>query len=372
MKCANCGAELKVGCIYCSVCGHEAQFVPDYNVLEDDYLKKLLEEETKEKKPTAVQQKPVKKPKKKKLWLIPVILILILLIGIGVAFAVTASIQNQRENSFEYQYNQGVLAKKDKDYAKAEMYLSRALELQNEHTGVMMELAKVYEAQKNEEEEEAVLLQLLLLESDNEEAYEMLIDLYDSQENYGKIMDLYDKLKDTDFQNLFAKYIVIPPEFSEEAGDYDEEMTVALKAQSGCEIYYVLGNGDPIENGKLYQEEISLKEGETVISAVARDERGIYSNVVTAAYTIEFKNPNPPTVSPLSGSYSEPQMITVTVPEDCVVYYTWDGSIPSETSPRYEAPIEMPAGNNVLSLMAVNSHGLGSRIAKYNYIYLPE
>ena len=32
MKCANCGAEIKLGCVYCSVCGKEAQIVPDYNV----------------------------------------------------------------------------------------------------------------------------------------------------------------------------------------------------------------------------------------------------------------------------------------------------------------------------------------------------
>ena len=44
MKCANCGAEIKLGCVYCSVCGKEAQIVPDYNV-EEDILKELLEED---------------------------------------------------------------------------------------------------------------------------------------------------------------------------------------------------------------------------------------------------------------------------------------------------------------------------------------
>lgn len=44
MKCAKCGAELKKGCLYCSVCGHEAQIVSDYNVLEDDYLRSLLKD----------------------------------------------------------------------------------------------------------------------------------------------------------------------------------------------------------------------------------------------------------------------------------------------------------------------------------------
>ena len=45
MKCAKCGAELKEGCLYCSVCGHEAQMVNGYSVLEEDYLKALLTDE---------------------------------------------------------------------------------------------------------------------------------------------------------------------------------------------------------------------------------------------------------------------------------------------------------------------------------------
>ena len=45
MKCAKCGAEIKEGCIYCSVCGNAVQIVPDYSVLEDDYLHSLLKEE---------------------------------------------------------------------------------------------------------------------------------------------------------------------------------------------------------------------------------------------------------------------------------------------------------------------------------------
>lgn len=44
MKCANCGAEIRVGCVYCPVCGKEAQIVSDYNILEDDYLDSLLQE----------------------------------------------------------------------------------------------------------------------------------------------------------------------------------------------------------------------------------------------------------------------------------------------------------------------------------------
>ena len=50
MKCAKCGAELKVGCIYCSSCGQEAQIVSDDSLLEEELLRQLLLEEEAEKK----------------------------------------------------------------------------------------------------------------------------------------------------------------------------------------------------------------------------------------------------------------------------------------------------------------------------------
>ena len=41
MRCANCGNELKAGSLYCDVCGHPVQIVPDYNEF-DDYLDNLV------------------------------------------------------------------------------------------------------------------------------------------------------------------------------------------------------------------------------------------------------------------------------------------------------------------------------------------
>lgn len=375
MKCANCGAELKVGCIYCSVCGHEAQIVADYNVLEDDYLKALLEEENKAKeKPLATPKEkkkaPVKKQKKKRHWF-PIIMAVLVICAVLV-LVIVMSIRKQRENSFDYQYTQGILAEKDKAYPEAVQYLQRALELDENNTEVMMRLAGIYEKEADSSSEENMLSRVLKLEPENKEAYEMLIALYDSQKKYTKITELYEKLKDTRLKELFESYVILSPEFGEEEGTYHEEMTVELTARPGCTIYYSLGGLDPVTNGRVYDGPIPLKEGETEIRAVAKDERGFCSDVAEAKYRIEFVAPNPPAVSPVSGSYTTARTITVSVPEDCVVYYTWDGTAPTADSARYEGPLEMPEGNNVLALLAVNSHGLSSRVVKFNYIYLPE
>lgn len=68
MKCAKCGAELKKGCLYCSVCGHEAQIVSDYNVLEDDYLRSLLKDGEGEKIRRRRNRSQKNKKKKKVIW----------------------------------------------------------------------------------------------------------------------------------------------------------------------------------------------------------------------------------------------------------------------------------------------------------------
>lgn len=72
MKCANCGAEIRVGCVYCPVCGKEAQIVSDYNILEDDYLDSLLQEGEKPSVPSKSKQKekaakPNRKSRRKKI-----------------------------------------------------------------------------------------------------------------------------------------------------------------------------------------------------------------------------------------------------------------------------------------------------------------
>ncbi len=61
MKCSKCGAEIEAGSVFCKKCGEPVQMVPDYNILEDDFLISLLEEEksagkTEENQPETVGQ----------------------------------------------------------------------------------------------------------------------------------------------------------------------------------------------------------------------------------------------------------------------------------------------------------------------------
>ena len=49
MNCKKCGAEIENGLMYCPKCGESIQLVPDYNVLEEELLSKVVEDKNKNK-----------------------------------------------------------------------------------------------------------------------------------------------------------------------------------------------------------------------------------------------------------------------------------------------------------------------------------
>ena len=61
---------------------------------------------------------------------------------------------------------------------------------------------------------------------------------------------------------------------------------------------------------------------------------------ISVSYThleIEFEAPDAPEIDPDGGTFGAQTDITITVPENCKVYYTWDSSDPSAASTEYTA-----------------------------------
>ncbi len=200
----------------------------------------------------------------------------------------------------------------------------------------------------------------------------MLIDIYDGNREYDKILELSGKVNGEALPLLFGDYLVDTPAFGVEPGVYGEELTVTMQAEPECEILYTTDGEDPGCSGTVYRGGIALEEeGTTVFFAVARNRKGICSKVAKASYTLRFEMPDMPSVSPDGGTYNEPQQITVSVPEGCTAYYTWDGSDPGVQSAKYTGAIEMLPGNQVLSVVAVDEAGRKSGVYRVNYVYLP-
>ena len=262
MKCAKCGAELKVGCIYCSVCGQEAQIVPDYSILEDDYLRALLEEENKPKeKKKPLPKQPVKKKKKKWPWILLLVVIIVLTIGAIVGLKMYRNYMN--ENSYDYQMKMAESELTDRNYENALGYYKNALKLSPNDGKVRIAMAKIYMEQRDYDSAMVLLMDVIQLDDDNVDAYKLLIEIYEKKNDYDSIIALKEDVKDEKILALFQDYTVEEPEFSEEEGEYDEFITVELTSPDDDTIYYTLDGSDPIEKGKKYEKAIELEEAGT-------------------------------------------------------------------------------------------------------------
>lgn len=369
MKCANCGAKIKTGHVYCSVCGKEAQIVPDYN-MEEDYLKSLLQKEgnpKNDKKKSEVPKEDKKPPKKKKKGIYIGIVILVLA-AIVTFFAGFFAVKSQ---SFDGRMEKAEKSYAKKDYDKAVSFAKQALEKDEQSVDAHLMLGKCYYAKGDLKQAKEYLEQAFSISDSNREVCELLIEIYAEEKDYTAITKLFSKVEKEDLKKLFADYMVELPEITPEGGVYGEYPEITLHAKEGLDIYYTLDGSNPKTDGILYEKPFSLEEeGTFKLSAVCLDKRGIYSSKAEEEYTVELNIPDLPTASPESGTYTEAVQITIDVPEHCRAYYVWNGT-PDANSTLYTGPFEMIQGNNVLSVVLVNEKGLTSGIQKYNYIYMP-
>lgn len=376
MKCAKCGAELKKGCLYCSVCGHEAQIVSDYNVLEDDYLRSLLKDGEGEKNPQEKEPEPKKTKKKKKSHLALIVCCCLIITGAAVGIAVKLYIDNKNANSYDYQIEMAEKELVDRNYENALRYYKTALALQPDDIKVREAMAEIYTSQKEYDSALVLYMEILQLDKTNKEAYQHLISIYDEMGDYDSILSLKEDVTDENILALFDDYEVGEPIISPLSGQYDDYITVVIYSIAGNDIYYTTDGTVPDkENGIPYpQGGIPLNHtGNFEINAVCYNEKGIYSDIVTEEYQIQFKKPDLPSVSPDGGVFSEETTVTITQQKDCTIYYTWDFTDPTTESAVYTEPIVVPEGDYVLSVMAVNNKtGLVSDIYRVNLGYHPQ
>ena len=375
MKCAKCGAELKEGCLYCSVCGHEAQMVNGYSVLEEDYLKALLTDEASKdtsSEETENQKKKAEGHHKKKKQTPWIVLGCVAAVVVVIAIGAIAYVRYQNNNSYDYQIEMAEKELVDLNYEKALSYYKNALTLSPNDINARAAMAEIYLARKEYDSALVLEMEIINLDKKNKEAYQGLITIYEAKGQYDKITELASTVTDTDLLELFSGYIVAEPVFYPDEGTYDVYTEVTIFSIEECDIYYTLDESDPKKNGILYTDAgIELDDvGKYTIKAVCKNDKGIYSDVVTYKYKTEAKAPDYPEVTPDGGTMDDITFVVITADEGCSIYYTWDGTDPTDTSARYTEPIEVPEGNNILSIIVVNDKTkLTSEIYRTNFIY---
>lgn len=369
MKCAKCGALLRVGSIYCSQCGQEAQIVSDDLLLEEEILQELLQDEpAKNDVPEEKAKRRNRKRGKKKLFLILSCVFLLLILAV----ALLLLLSHQRRNSYDYQMNRGRQYAAEKNYTKAVIYYENALALKENDLMVRFALIDLYELMGEEGDAISMLYDVIQLDNSNVEAFQRLIDVYQSKSDYDAILKLKELSEDPSVCALFDAFQVNAPVFQPQPGIYGDDFSISFSADTGCTIYFTINGKDPVADGQIYREPIRMEEQGTVsVLAVAVDEHKLYSEITSGEFTLKYQKPTTPRAIPDSGSFQMPVTIELKAEGEGHIYYTWDGTDPTVESTEYTGPIEVPEGNNILSVLFIDKHGLMSDVLKCNYKYIP-
>lgn len=424
MICRHCGANIPDDRMVCPECGAEVQIVPDYNPLDDvlarevrgsvegatrqiqtddirryrrgnseqnanatrvlrqdemDRIRRNIRNGT-EKPGTngnrrntdemrrQRQQKRLEAAKRKRRNLLITMFVILALIIAGVIVVY--------QNSYTGMIRKGYNAIQTRDYTAAERYFDRAILKDRSRAEAYVGHAEIYIDQDDLDGAEDVYLSAIETQPTNEKLYQAAIDFYIETEQPEKISVLLQNCEDKTVLDAVSDYISSAPEFSPEEGTYNEVQEITITSDTDGDIYYTLDGTEPTaETGTKYTEPILLQnEGETEIRAVAVNSKGIPSVIVTKRYTIEFPIVNAPAVTPSTGQYSQPEQITITVPEGYTAYYTMDGTTPTTSSTKYTGPVTMPenAQTIFMAVLVNNNNGKSTGVTTRNYITTSE
>lgn len=76
-----------------------------------------------------------------------------------------------------------------------------------------------------------------------------------------------------------------------------------------------------------------------------------------------------PVITPDGGTFSEPQEVTITAGEGCTIYYTLDGSDPTDASTQYTAPITISESCTVKAI-AYNDDDNASKVVSADFTFI--
>ncbi len=362
MKCLKCGREVPEGKLYCENCGEEIMIVPEFEPEVDKTLTDVMSDVTTHFQ-VEEEQQTLKKTKKKSLLLFAIAFLVVLFLS-GIVFEIVAYVNR---NSVSYQFTHAKEAMEDGRYDDVIQYASRVAELESTNLEARLLGAVAYARKGDEKNAIETYRQILSIDGQNEEALDGIISIFEKNENVSEIMKVLSGIKDQSIKEKYARFFAGLPVFSKQGGSYREDVFLEITAPGNGTIYYTLDGSTPNDKSAKYVSPIRLPEGESTVKALYINAYGVKSGVANANYEIILKEAHEPKVSLESGAYTQPKMISVSVPENEKVYYTTDGSEPGKSSKLYTKPIPLPFGNTKFRFVSIVDDEVKSEVVSCNY-----
>ena len=411
MKCSRCGEECKAGQLFCYKCGTPIQVEADLNEIEDELasnVEKFMDEDSepaqeseelefldisqdetgynvdasnveqrvkseqilseKRENITEKQEEPddeIQHEKKMfKIKAIGLTFFAIILIAIAIIIFKSYSEKNPDNNNFVQMYNAGVEAYSDKDYNNAVSQLIKAKTYASSKSEKIKVNSTLRDCYKNMDGSDVQLIEILKelieLEPSREENYQDLISIYSSNNMTTEMNQLLESVQDSKVKSRLAEYMVAVPNFSEDSGEFNNNVTLKLTTNGSNKIYYTTDGSEPTVDSTLYTGVIDLNvAGTVVVKAIAVNPQGISSKVETKTYNIKTAYTNAPIVTPEGGKYEKQTDITVDIPEGMKCYYTYGETAitPTTGDTQYTEPVKMLRGKNIFCAILVSDDG---------------
>ncbi len=368
MVCPKCGAEIKEGCVYCEKCGGSIQFVPNFEpeIEEriDETLSALVEDVlTPEEDTLEMVSENVADSKESKKKLAKIIITSI----ITIAFLISVIVIYQSTKYSTY-FNRGVTYAKEGKFEKAIAEFEKAIKRDPDKKEARMEEANAYRMLGNNDAALRRLYEVIDMDESDTDAYNSIISIYEEKGDYTNINKLLVNCKNTAIYESHKGFIALPPKFSEEEGTYQHTIDLKLMTDNEGTIFYTLDGSEPTKDSIPYTEPIELGKGKNIVRAIFVNEKGIISDSISKIFEIDVLKPDAPIITPSSGGFISPEDIIITAPEDCEVFYTTDGTTPTENSKKYTGRIPMPIGDSHFKFIARSNDGLMSDVINADYV----
>jgi hypothetical protein len=164
----------------------------------------------------------------------------------------------------------------------------------------------------------------------------------------------------TESEVASADYIIetpaATPTITPAAGAYSAPLSITITdSTEGAVIYYTTNGTAPTTASTKYTAAFKISASSTV-KAIAIATDYTQSAVASAAYTIEPATATP-TFSPVAGTYSAAQSVTIKdATAGAVIYYTTNGTAPTSASTKYTAAFKVSASLTVKAIAVASGH----------------